>query len=303
MLMLYQPRRGNLNKTILTVAVTGNQTTLEQHPGLPCTPEQIATACIESANAGAAVAHIHVRYPDGRPSMELDHYREVVDRIRQSGCSIIINLTTGPGGRFIPSKEDPKVAAPGTNLTLPQRRVEHVIALQPEICTLDLNTMWSGKSAVINPPDNLKVMAKAIREVGSKPELEVFDSGDIQLAKTLLDEGVLDSPPLFQIVTGIRFGFTSTPQTLAYAMSILPQNAQWAGFGVGRMMFPILAQAYILGGHVRVGLEDGVKINSRGQLAPSNAALVEKAVRIVEDLGGEIATSKEAREMLGLKKL
>lgn len=286
-------------KTILTVAVTGNQTTLAQHPGLPCTPEQIATACIESAKAGAAIVHIHVRYADGRPSMELDHYRETVERIRESGTDVIINLTTGPGQRFIPSKDDPKVAAPGTTLMHPLRRVEHIQALRPDICSLDLNTMWSGASAVINSPESVTIMAEAIREAGTKPELEVFDSGDILLAKELLAKGVLSSPPLFQIVTGIRYGFESTAQTLIYARSLLPADAQWAAFGIGRMAFPMVAQAFLLGGHVRVGLEDAVMIR-KGVLAPGNGAMAQKAAHIVDELGGELATPKEARKILGL---
>ena len=289
-----------MSKTIVSCAVTGNQTTLAQHPGLPCTPGQIATACIDAAKAGAAITHIHVRYDDGRPSMELAHYKEVVERIRESGTDVIINLTTGPGQRFIPGKEDPSVAAPGTTLTLPMRRVEHVIALRPEICTLDLTTMWSGTSAVINSPESISTMAKAMKEAGSKPELEVFDSGDIQLAKQLIRDGVLDSPALFQIVTGIRFGFEMTPQTMAYARSMLPADALWAGFGIGRMMFPMVAQAFLLGGHVRVGLEDGVNLR-RGQMAPDNAALVSKAVHILDELGAEVATVAEARALLGLR--
>ena len=289
-----------MSKTIVSCAVTGNQTTLAQHPGLPCTPQQIAEACIGAAKAGAAITHIHVRYDDGRPSMELEHYREVMNRIQDSGTDVIINLTTGPGGRFIPGKDEPSVAAPGTTLTHPMRRVEHVVALRPEICTLDLNTMWSGSSVVINPPESLAVMAAAMREAGSKPELEVFDSGDIQLAKQLIKDGVLDSPALFQIVTGIRFGFEMTPATMAYARSMLPPDAVWAGFGIGRMAFPMVAQAFLLGGHVRVGLEDAVNLR-RGVLAPDNAAMVAKAVHIVDELGGEIATVAEAREMLGLK--
>ena len=289
-----------MSKTIVSCAVTGNQTTLEQHPGLPCTPQQIAEACIGAAKAGAAITHIHVRYPDGRPSMELAHYKEVVDRIRDSATDVIINLTTGPGQRFIPGKHDPSVAAPGTSLMLPMRRVEHVVALRPEICTLDLNTMWSGSSAVINAPDSIAVMAAAMKEAGSKPELEVFDSGDIQLAKQLIKDGVLDSPALFQIVTGIRYGFEMTPQTMAYARSILPPDAVWAGFGIGRMAFPMVAQAFLLGGHVRVGLEDAVNLR-RGVLTPDNAAMVAKAVHIVDELGGEIATVAEARAILGLR--
>ena len=287
-------------KTILSVAVTGNQTTLQQHPGLPCTPEQIATACIEAAKAGAAITHIHVRYPDGRPSMELEHYREVVDRIRNSNVDVIINLTTGPGQRFIPSDDDPKVAAPGTTLTTPLRRVEHILALKPEICSLDFNTMWSGASAVINSPKSITTMAKAMKEAGSKPELEVFDSGDIQLAKALIEQGVIDKPPLFQIVMGIPYGFEISPQTLMYAKALLPEGANWAAFGIGRMAFPSLAQSFLLGGHVRVGLEDAVYIG-KGVLAPSNAAMAEKAVRIINELGGEVATAKEARQILGLR--
>ena len=248
-----QGKPTDMSKTIVSCAVTGNQTTLAQHPRLPVTPQEIADACIGAAKAGAAITHIHVRYPDGRPSMELAHYREVVDRIRSSATDVIINLTTGPGQRFIPGKEDPSVAAPGTTLMAPMRRVEHVIALKPEICTLDLNTMWSGTSAVINAPESITVMAQAMREAGSKPELEVFDSGDIQLAKQLIKDGVLDSPALFQIVTGIRYGFEMTPQTMAYARSILPPDAVWAGFGIGRMAFPMVAQAFLLGGHVRGG--------------------------------------------------
>jgi uncharacterized protein (DUF849 family) len=288
-------------KTILTVAVTGNQTTLAQHPGLPCTPKQIADAAIESCKAGAAIAHFHVRYDDGRPSMELGHYKEVVDRVKESGCGIVINLTTGPGQRYVPSAENPAVAGPGTTLVPGEQRIEHIIALKPEICTLDLNTMWSGNSVVINAPESLKVMAEAMREAGSKPELEVFDTGDIHLARSLVEQGILDSPPLFQIVTGVRWGFSCTTETMAYARSLLPKDAMWAAFGIGRMMYQMLAQSFVLGGHIRVGLEDAVQI-SRGVLAPSNAAMVEKAARVVNDLGGELATPDEARAILGLKR-
>ena len=289
-------------KTILTVAITGNQTTLDQHPGLPCTPEQIATSTIEAVRAGAAIAHLHVRYPDGRPSMDLGHYREVMERIRDAGCDVIINLTTGPGQRFVPGKEDPSIAGPGTTLMHPLRRVEHIVELRPEICTLDLNTMWSGNSAVINSPENIAVMAVAMREAGVKIELETFDSGDIGLARHLMRTGVLDETVLFQIVCGIRWGFSATPDTLAYAISLLPVGANWAAFGIGRDSFPFVAHSFLRGGHVRVGLEDAVMLK-RGVLAPSNAAMVEKARLIVETLGGELATPNEARQILSLKTL
>ena len=289
------------DKTIITCAVTGNITRPEQHPHLPITPAQIAAAAIGAAKAGAAIAHIHVRDPEtGVPSMALEHYREVVERIRESGTDLIINLTTGPGGRFIPSDHDPKVAAPGSTLMRPEERVAHVVALRPELCSLDLNTMWFGASVVINTPRNVTIMAEAIRAAGVKPELEVFDSGDIQLAHQLLESGVLPRPALFQVVLGIRNGFPATPETLLYARSLLPADAQWAAMGTGRMEFPIVAQACLLGGHVRVGLEDNLYL-SKGVLAPSNAALVERAVTIVELLGGEVASPAEARAILGLR--
>lgn len=285
--------------TIISCAVTGNITTRANHPELPCTPEEIATACIAAAKAGAAIVHIHVRYPDGRPSMELNHYRETVERIRDSGTDVLINLTTGPGQRFIPSQDDPKVAAPGTTLTHPERRVEHVVALRPDICSLDLNTMYSGSSVVINTPQNLRIMARLIREAGTLPELECFDSGDIHLAKDLLADGTLAPKPFFQIVTGIKYGASASPATMAYLASLLPSDATWSGFGVGRWEYPMLAQAWLLGGHVRVGLEDNVYIR-KGVLAPDNAALVAKAATIIDALGGKIATVAQARGILGL---
>jgi len=288
------------DKTIITCAVTGSITRPDQHPGLPITPAQIAAAAIDAAKAGASIAHIHVRDPaTGAPAMDLALYREVVERIRESGSELLINLTTGPGGRFIPSEDDPKVAAPGSNLMRPEKRVEHIVALKPEICSLDLNTMWFGASVVINTPTSAATMARAIRAAGVLPELEVFDSGDIQLAHQLLADGALARPPLFQVVLGIRNGFPATPETLLYAKSLLPADARWAAMGIGRMEFPIVAQACLLGGHVRVGLEDNLYL-SRGELAPSNAALVERAATLVELLGGSVATPAEARRILGL---
>lgn len=287
--------------TIITCAVTGNITTLQQSPYLPCTPEQIATACLEAIRAGAAVVHIHVRHPDGRPSMEIGHYREVVERLRAADEDVIINLTTGPGGRFIPSEDEPRVAAPGTSLLRPELRVEHIEMLRPEICSLDFNTMYSGDSVVINTPRNVAIMAERIRAAGVMPELEVFDSGDIQLARQFLSEGKLASPPLFQIVLGVRYGAIATPETMQYLTSLLPADARWAAFGIGRWEFPMLAQAWLLGGHVRVGLEDNIYLE-KGVLAKNNTVLVDKAVRIVRELGGKVATVGEARDILGVRR-
>jgi len=289
-------------KTIITCAVTGNLTKPEQHPGLPITPQQIATAALEAAQAGAAVAHIHVRDPEtGRPSMELELYREVIRLIREVNSELVINLTTGPGGRFIPSDDDPKIAAPGTTLLPPEKRVEHIAALRPDICSLDLNTMNSGADVVINTPKNVRRMAHVIREAGVKPELEIFDSGDLHLALDLIKEGVLDGPGLWTFVLGVKYGFAATPETLLYARDFLPDGAAWSAFGIGRAEFPIVAQAWLAGGHVRVGLEDNIYL-SKGVLAESNAVLVARAREIVLSLGGEIATAAEAREQLGLKK-
>lgn len=289
-----------MKPTILTCAVTGTFPTREHNPALPVTPEEIADSCIGAAKAGAAICHIHVRDPaTGKPSMKLEYYREVVKRLRASDVDMIINLTTGPGGRYIPSDDDPAKAAPGTLLTTPEIRTEHIVELKPEICTLDLNTMWFGGGAVINTPRNLKIMAERMYAAGVKPEIEVFDTGDLVLAQDLVADGTLKLPALFQIVTGIKYGMASNPETMHLAKSMLPKNCEWAAFGAGRHAFPMLAQAFILGGHCRIGMEDTVHM-SKGERAPSNAALVTKAVRIIEDLGGKLATVSEARSILGL---
>jgi uncharacterized protein (DUF849 family) len=291
-----------VSKTIITCAVTGGITSPKQHPGLPVTPPQIANACLEAAQAGAAICHIHVRDSvTGQQSMDLALYREVVQRIRGSNVDLVINLTTGPGQRFIPTLGDPKTPAPGTTLMPPDPRVAHVLALRPEICSLDFNTMYAGTSVVINTPDSVTRMAALIRGAGTKPELEVFDSGDIHLACKLIADGSIDSPPLFQIVTGVRYGFDASPETMLYARRLLPPDCHWAAFGIGRWEFPMLAQALLLGGHVRVGMEDNIYIE-RGVLTPGNGALVERAVQIVRLLGGEIASPAEARAMLGLRR-
>ncbi|MGO4762809.1 3-keto-5-aminohexanoate cleavage protein [Cupriavidus sp. 2KB_3] len=288
-------------KTIITCAVTGNIVTPEQHPGLPVTPAQIADAALEAAEAGAAAAHIHVRDPEtGRPSMSLDYYADVIDRIRAKHRSLIINLTTGPGGRFVPDENEPRVAAPGTTLLHPLKRVEHITALRPDVCSLDLNTMNSGGDVVMNTPANVRKMAGVIRSAGVMPELEIFDSGDLNMALDFIREGVLDGPGLWTFVLGVKYGFAPTPETIFYARNMLPQGAHWSAFGIGRAEFPIVAQAWLAGGHVRVGLEDNLYLE-KGVLAPNNAALVAKARDIVKSLGGEIASASEARSALGLR--
>jgi uncharacterized protein (DUF849 family) len=288
------------NKTIITCAITGNITKPEQHPGLPITPEQIARACLDAADAGAAVVHIHVRDPEnGLPSMDLRHYKEVMTRIRAENTDLVINLTTGPGGRFIPSSDDPRVAAPGSTLMLPERRVEHIAALRPDIATLDLNTMNSGGDVVINTMESVTRMAKVITDAGVKPEIEIFDSGDLHMARDLMRDGVLRGPGLFSFVLGVKYGFSASPETMAYARTLLPPDAMWTGFGIGRHAFPMVAQSWLLGGHVRVGFEDNLFI-SKGVLAKDNAQLVTRARLIVESIGGAVASAREARTLLGL---
>jgi uncharacterized protein (DUF849 family) len=288
------------DKTFLTCAITGNITKPEQSPYLPITPQQIADSALEAAEAGAAVAHIHVRDPaTGRPSMEIDLYRDVMDRIRAKNRDLIINLTTGPGGRFVPSEQDPKIAGPGTTLMLPEKRVEHIELLKPDICTLDLNTMNSGGEVVINTPRNVRKMAAIMRAARVLPEIELFDSGDCHLARDMFADGSLEGPGLFSLVLGVKYGFNPSPETMMYARGLLPSGAIWSGFGLGRTEFPMVAQAWLLGGHVRVGMEDNLYI-SKGVLAKTNAELVAHAVGILKMLGANIASAKDAREMLKL---
>jgi uncharacterized protein (DUF849 family) len=290
-----------MKKTIVTCAVTGNITTLAQHPGLPVTPEQIAEASLQAAEAGAAIIHIHVRDPaTGRGSMELSLYQDVVERIRLKNTAVILNLTTGPGGRFVPGKENPRIGGEGSTLTTPEMRTQHVPVLKPEICTLDLNTMNSGAEVVINTPSSVSRMAEIILASGTLPEIELFDSGDLQLALDLMRKGLLPTPGMFSLVLGVKYGFPATSETMLYARSMLPPGAVWTGFGIGRNSFGMVAQSFLLGGHVRVGLEDNVYL-AKGLLAPDNAALVTKAVQIITALGGEIASCAEAREIVGIE--
>lgn len=292
--------RAPLPRVFITCAITGNLTRPDQTPHLPITPLEIATSALEAAEAGAAVVHIHVRDPaTGAPSMDLTLYEETVRLIRAQNPEVILNITTGPGGRFVPSPDDPKVAAPGTTLLPPEERVAHIAALKPDICTLDLNTMYSGSAVVINTPANVRRMAKIIADAGVKPEIELFDSGDIALLHDLIADGTLKGPVLASFVMGVRYGFQPSPETVLYARNLLPAGTAFTAIGVGRAAFPMVAMSYLAGGHVRVGLEDGIYLE-RGVLAPSNAALVTKARGIVEALGGTIASPGEARAMLGL---
>ncbi len=218
---------------IITCAITGAADTVGKHPAIPVTPEQIANSSIEAAKAGAAIVHIHVRDPStGKASRELAHYREVMDRIRASGTDVIINLTTGPGAIYIPSEDNPAVGGPGTTLSRPEARVQHIRELQPEVCTLDVATLSMGERTFLNSPAHLRVMARLIREAGVIPELEVFDTGHIRLVQRLIDEGVLASPPMVQLCLGIPYGAPATPEAMVLMRNMLPQPCVWAGFGI-----------------------------------------------------------------------
>lgn len=288
------------DRVVITCAVTGNLTTPAQTPHLPVTPEAIADACLGAGEAGAAVAHIHVREPGtGKPSMELGLYQDVVERIRRRNTDLILNITTGPGGRYVPSDDDPAMAGPGTTLMRPEKRVAHIAALRPDICTLDLNTMNSGSQVVINTPGNVRRMARVICEAGVKPEIELFDSGDIALMHDLVADGSIGPSPLCSFVMGVRYGFQPSPDTVLYARGLLPPGSPFTAIGVGKAAFTMAAQSFLAGGHVRVGLEDSVYLE-KGVLAPSNAAMVAKVRGIVEALGGQAASPAEARALLGL---
>ncbi|MDB5364827.1 MAG: 3-keto-5-aminohexanoate cleavage protein [Rhodospirillales bacterium] len=289
------------HKTIVTCAVTGSGALGPRSGAVPITPIRIAEDCIAAARAGAAVVHVHVRDPaTGAPSMDLGLYRETVGRIRDSGVDVVLNLTTGVGARYIPSEEDPLKPAEGSSLSSPELRVQHVLDLKPEICSLDVATMNFGKHAIINTPDHITKMAELVRSVGTRPELEVFDLGQIELASRLIGDGVIDAPAFFQICLGVPGGAPATSETMLLMRRFLPDGAHWGGFGISAASFPMVGQCALLGGHVRVGLEDNLYL-ARGKLAPDNASLVERAVTIVESLGGTIATAAEARTMLDLR--
>ena len=288
---------------IVTCAVTGAGDTADKHPDLPVTPQQIADAAIEAAKAGAAVVHCHVRDPEtGKGSRDVKLYAEVVDRIRSSSVDCVINLTAGMGGDLMIDQNNPSVPGPGTDLVPGLERLAHVEELLPDICSLDCGSLnfGEGNSVYVSTPDMLRQMAKRVQELGVKPELEIFDTGHLWFATQMVKEGLIDAPPLFQICLGIPYGAPATPGSMKNMADMLPEGAEWAGFAISRLEMPFVAQAVLLGGHVRVGLEDNLYLE-RGVLA-SNAQLVEKAIKLIELMGARALTPDEARERLKLRK-
>ncbi|HCP01105.1 MAG: NADPH:quinone reductase [Alphaproteobacteria bacterium] len=286
---------------IISCAVTGAADSKGSNPAVPVTPEEIANEAIAANKAGAAIAHVHVRNVEtGKASMDTKLYKEVVDRIRDSGSPVIINLTTGPGGRFSPDRKDPIKAAQGSVMKTAVERVAHVVENKPDICSLDVATMNFGERPMVNAPDMLNEMAGLIQDAGVKPELEVFDTGHVRLANHMLETNVIkDDKPLYQLCLGIPWGAPANAETMMLMRDMLPPTANWASFGISRFEFPMVASAVLLGGHARVGLEDNLYI-ARGKLASGNAQLVERAVQIVESTGDTVASPAEARQILGL---
>ena len=287
-------------EVIVTCAVTGAGDTVARSDRVPVTPAAIAAACIEAAREGAAIAHVHVRDPrSGQGSREVALYREVVERVRDAGTDVILNLTTGMGGDYLPDETDPARAGPGSDLVPPLVRLAHIEALRPPLCSLDCGTMNFGPGVFMNTPAHLEQMAARIRELGVKAELEVFELGHIRLAKELIARGLIEPPPLFQLCLGIPWGAPADPRTLIAMRDALPPEALWGAFGIGREQFPMVAQAVLLGGNVRVGLEDNLYL-ARGQLA-TNGELVARAVELIGRLGRSVASPASARRMLRLR--
>lgn len=283
---------------LLTCAVTGGTPMTKNSRYVPITPEHIAEECIAAARAGAACVHIHVRDPrTGAPEMKLQYYTEVVERIRASDVDVIINLTTGMGADYLPSLEEGQPA--DAVVKHPRERTQHVSLLKPEICTLDVTTMNFGEKAIVNTPAHLRMMAKMIVEAGTKPELELFDLGQLELALRLLKSGDLPEPPLFQFCLGVPGGAPAIAETVLLMRSMVPAGAVWSAFGIGRTQMPMVALSAILGGHCRVGLEDNLFI-APGELAQGNVPLVERGAEIIRSLGFSVATPEEARNILSL---
>jgi uncharacterized protein (DUF849 family) len=287
--------------TILTCAVTGSAPTRDKNPAVPVTPAEIAFSAIDAATAGAAMVHIHVRDPEtGAASGDHALYREVAERIASADPDVIVNISTGYGGFFVPGEDDPRTAArAGTNLMDPAERIAHVVELAPEVCSLDVGTANFGERVFMNTVPHLRIMAEAILAAGVKPEIEVFEAGHIEFARHLIERGLLARPAHFQFCLGVKWCMPATREAILFMRDMLPEHATWSAFGLGAAQFPIVEAAVEAGGHARIGLEDNLYL-APGVLAPSNAALVEKAAGIVAAKGGNVATPAEARAILSL---
>ncbi|MGO0059827.1 3-keto-5-aminohexanoate cleavage protein [Brevibacillus fluminis] len=271
------------DKVIVTVATTGAWPNKQDTPHIPLQPEEIADEVYACYKAGAAIAHIHVRDDAGQASMSFEKFERTVRLIRER-CDIVLNLTTS-GGLGLTDEE----------------RMKPFIELKPELASYDCGSMnWAHSTVFLNTPPFLEKLGHAMRENGVKPEIEIFDAGMVYNALHYLKKGVLDAPPHFQFVLGAPGGIAATVENLVFLKGLLPADATWSAFGIGRMHLPILYATLAMGGHVRVGMEDNIYY-SRGVLAESNAAFVARTKRTVAELGKELASPDEARTMLGLR--
>ena len=292
------------HEVFITCAVTGAGDTIGRHPGVPVTPKQIAEASLEAAEAGAAIAHIHVRDPEtGKAARRVELYREVVERIRAANVDVVINLTAGMGGDVVfGAGEHPLPLDPaGTDMVGPSERLVHVAELLPEICTLDCGTMnfALGDYVMTNTPSTLRAMARKVQALGVRPELEVFDAGHLVFVKQLIREGLIDDPCMIQLCMGIAYGAPDDPLTLMALVHQMPPGAIFSAFSIGRNQLPYAALAAVVGGNVRVGLEDNLFLD-RGVLA-SNGQLVERAATIVTAMGARVIGPAEVRAKLKLR--
>ncbi len=285
---------------LVTCALTGNADTTKKNPNIPITPKQIAKAADEVAKAGATMVHIHVRNSEtGLESTETSDFVEVVDRIRQQGTDIIINLTTAIGMHVGFDINDPSKLAPESDFWPWQRRMEHIEATLPDVCSLDIPIMNYMDSLYCNLPEHVRSIAKRLQEIKVKPEIECFDLGDMWATQRFIDEGVFDAPPLIQLCMGVKYAAQATTKGLLAMYDMLPENCVWGALGVGPEEMQMVAQSVLLGGNVRVGLEDNLYL-SKGKLA-TNVQLVEGAIDIIQRLGGDITSVKEARKTLNLR--
>ena len=293
-------------EAFITCAVTGAGATTTRSDRVPVTPDQIADAAIEAARAGAAIAHIHVRDPaTGRGSRETGLYRQVVERVRAADVDVVLNLTAGMGGDLVLGGEQAPlpVDAAGTDMVGAAERLVHIAELRPEICTLDCGTMnfaAGGDYVMVNTPGMLRAMAAQVRDLGVRPELEVFDTGHLVLVHELIRDGLIDAPALIQLCMGIPYGAPDDLATLLAMVARLPPDSIFSAFSIGRMQLPFVAMAVLAGGNVRVGLEDNIYL-SRGVLA-SNGELVARAVSILEAMNVRVLSPAEVRERLALTK-
>lgn len=269
-----------MEKLIITAALTGAEVTRAQQPNLPLTPDEIAEEAFACYQAGASIVHIHARDEEGNPTQEIEVYRQIKDKIAAK-CNIIFQPSTG-----------------GAVWHTPEQRLQPV-ELVPEMATLSCGTCNFGPDVFMNSEEYIEKFAKRMQEVGLKPEIEVFERGMIENAKALVKKGLVKAPLHVDFVLGVPGACPGTPEDLMFMVNQLPEGWTWTVAGIGRSELPLAVMAIILGGHVRVGFEDNVYYG-KGQLATSNAQLVERIVRIAKEMGREVATPDEARKILGI---